>query len=75
MATAESVKAKLIGLIDASNAATGAADTDITAAINNLISGFVGGGVDIKSMKVTPTEVVQSVTLPALIGKQNVKEK
>ena len=72
MATAESVKAKLIGLIDASNAATGAADTDITAAINNLISGFVGGGVDIKSMKVTPTEVVQAVTLPALIGKQNV---
>ena len=72
MATAESVKAKLIGLIDASNAATGAADTDITTAINNLISGFGGGGVDIKSMKVTPTEVVQYVTLPALIGKQNV---
>lgn len=34
--------------------------------------GSGGGGVDIKSMKVTPTEVVQSVTLPALIGKQNV---
>lgn len=72
MATAESVKAKLHGLIDAANAVTGAADTDITAAINNLISGFVGGGVDIKSMTVTPTEVMQHVTLPALIGKQNV---
>lgn len=72
MATADSVKAKLQGLIDAANAVTGTADTDMTAAVNNLISGFGGGGIDIKSMTVTPAEVVSTVTLPELIGKQNV---
>lgn len=72
MATADSVKAKLQGLIDAANAVTGTADTDMTAAVNNLISGFGGGGIDIKSMTVTPAEAVSTVTLPELIGKQNV---
>lgn len=72
MATADSVKAKLQGLIDAANAVTGTADTDMTAAVNSLISGFGGGGADIKSMTVTPAEVVNTVTLPELIGKQNV---
>ena len=72
MATADSVKAKLQGLIDAANAVTGTTDTDMTAAVNNLISGFGGGGIDIKSMTVTPSEVVSTVTLPELIGKQNV---
>lgn len=46
MATAEGIKAKLQGLIEAANAATGAADADLTAAVQSLIDGFgqSGGG-------------------------------
>lgn len=71
MATAEGIKAKLQGLIEAANAATGNADADLTAAVNSLISGAGGGGA-VKSMTITPAEVVLTVTLPELIGKQNV---
>lgn len=42
MATAESVAAKLEGLISAANATTGKTDADLTTAINSLISGFGG---------------------------------
>lgn len=44
MATAESVKAKIQGLIDQSNEATGKEDTDLTAAVGSLIAGFGQGG-------------------------------
>lgn len=44
MVTAESVKAKLQGLIATANAATGNADADLTAAINALVAGFGQGG-------------------------------
>lgn len=44
MVTAESVKAKLQGLIDTANAATGNADADLTAAVNALAAGFGQGG-------------------------------
>ena len=46
MATAEGIKAKLQGLIEAANAATGNADADLTAAVQSLIDGFgqSGGG-------------------------------
>ena len=71
MATAEGIKAKLQGLIEAANAATGNADADLTAAVNSLISGAGGGGA-VKSMTITPAEQVKTVTLPELIGKQNV---
>lgn len=43
MATAESVAAKLKGLISTANATTGKTDADLTTAINSLISGFGGG--------------------------------
>lgn len=43
MATAESVKEKILGLIDQSNAATGNADADLTAAVGSLIAGFDQG--------------------------------
>lgn len=44
MVTAESVKAKLQGLIDTANAATGNADADLTAAVNALVAGFGQSG-------------------------------
>lgn len=43
MATAEGIKAKLQGLIEAANAATGNADADLTAAVNSLILGYGSG--------------------------------
>ncbi len=43
MATADSVKTKIQGLIDVANAATGKTDTDLTAAIGALVAGFGGG--------------------------------
>lgn len=43
MATAESVAAKLQALITAANATTGKTDTDLTTAVDSLISGFGGG--------------------------------
>lgn len=44
MATAQSVKAKLQGLIDSANAATGGSDTTLDAAVGTLIAGFGAGG-------------------------------
>ena len=44
MVTAESVKVKLQGLIDAANATTGGIDADLTAAVQSLIAGFGQGG-------------------------------
>lgn len=44
MATADSVKAKMQGLIDSANAKTGGNDTTLTAAVNALIAGFGSGG-------------------------------
>lgn len=42
MATAEGIKAKLQGLIEAANAKTGKSDTDLTAAVQSLIYGSGG---------------------------------
>ena len=44
MATADSVKAKLQGLIDTANNATGREDTDLSTAIRTLVQGFGSGG-------------------------------
>lgn len=44
MATADSVKAKMQGLIDSANAKTGGNDSTLTAAVNALIAGFGSGG-------------------------------
>ena len=43
MVTAESVKAKLQGLIATANATTGNADADLTAAVGALVAGFGQG--------------------------------
>lgn len=47
MATANSVKAKIQGLITAANAKTGSTDADLTTAVNTLIDGFGQGGVEL----------------------------
>ena len=44
MATADSVKAKIMGLIDAANRTTGRNDTDLTSAVNALIKGYGQSG-------------------------------
>lgn len=44
MATADSVKTKLQGLIDKANAATNGSDTNLTTALDRLIAGFGKGG-------------------------------
>ena len=44
MATAESVKGKIQGLIDSANAATGNTDADLSTAVGSLIAGFEQGG-------------------------------
>ncbi len=44
MATADSVKTKLQGLIAKANEATGNTDVDLTTAVNALVAGFGQGG-------------------------------
>lgn len=50
MATADSVKTKIQGLIAKSNTKTGAMDADLTSAVDRLVGGYGQGGVGI-----TPT--------------------
>ena len=64
MATAESVKAKLQGLIDKANDTTGSADANLTNAVDRLCDGYgSGGGVEVvaQSKTVTPTKARQTV--------------
>lgn len=58
MATAESVKDKIRGLIDTANAATGKSDKDLTSGVNSLVEGYV----KIKLQEKTATE--NGVVLP-----------
>lgn len=46
MATADSVKAKIQSLISKANSKTGRTDTDMTTAVNALISGYGQGGAN-----------------------------
>lgn len=73
MVTAESVKAKLQGLISLANATTGKTDTDLTAAVNALIAGFGQGGSSggtsgIYMAKITPAEDVNDFTVTHNLG-------
>lgn len=62
MATADSVKVKIQGLIDSANAKTGGNDTTLTGAVSTLIAGFgsgggsSGGASGIYMAKITPEE-------------------
>lgn len=53
MATAASVKAKIIGLIDKSNATTGNTDTDLTTAVDALVDGYGKGGETVETQEKT----------------------
>ena len=72
MVTAESVKAKLQGLINLANNTTGKTDTDLTAAVNALIAGFGQGGgssggtssFEVTEGTITPTTQSQTLRLP-----------
>lgn len=46
MATAESVKAKIRGLIETANTATGSTDADLTTAVSTLVDGYGKGSGD-----------------------------
>ena len=50
MVTADSVKSKIRGLIDKSNAKTGHTDADLTTAVNTLIDGFGQGGASLPTL-------------------------
>jgi hypothetical protein len=54
MATAESVKAKIQGLINVANDTTGANDTDLTTAVNKLVAGYGASGGSEEEFNLTP---------------------
>ncbi len=70
MATAESVKAKIQGLINTVNSTTGGDDTDLTAAVNALIAGFGQGG---GGVKVTEYVVTENADRGLWLNEQNIK--
>lgn len=71
MATAESVKEKLQGLIGLANTATGNTDTDLTAAVNALIAGFGQGGGS--GVKVTEYIVTEDTDRSLWLNEQQIK--
>lgn len=76
MATADSVKAKMQGLIDSANAKTGASDATLTAAVNTLIAGFGSGeseDTDLLMSILTRSITVFSDERNMIIGKSALK--
>lgn len=55
MATAESVKAKLRGLIDRANGVTGQTSANLTAAVEQLAAGYGQGGAGMTTVSVNVT--------------------
>jgi len=73
MATAESVKSKLTGLLASANAATGNADADLTAAVNALIEGYgQGGASNIYMAQITPAENISTLTIEHNLGTSDI---
>lgn len=75
MATADSVKAKIQGLIASANAKTGNTDADLTTAVNALIAGFgqggggsSGGASGIYMAKVTPARDAEGLVITHNLG-------
>lgn len=63
MVTADSVKAKLQGLIGRANGVTGKADATLTQAVEALIAGFGQGSAAVYSGSFTPAENIDSISL------------
>lgn len=79
MATAESVKTKIQGLLAMANEATGNSNTDLTTAVNALIAGFgqggsgsVGGASGIYMAKITPAEAIDRIAINHNLGTTNI---
>ena len=71
MVTAESVKAKLQGLINTANDATGAGDANLTAAVSTLIAGFGQGGGS--GVKMTEYVITEDADRSLWLNEQNIK--
>ena len=72
MATAESVKGKIQGLIDSANAATGNTDADLSTAVGALVAGFgQGGGSSMESGELTITDYYK-IAIPVSSKKTHV---
>lgn len=70
MATAESVKGKIQGLISQANEATGKTDADLTTAIGSLIAGFGQGGGSGDGDESTLTKVIDGTAPVEIVDKQ-----
>ena len=87
MATPDSVKAKIQGLIDKANGTTGGADTDLTAAVDALLAGYGQGEEAVlteltasENGEYTPEEGVDgfskvTVSVPVMEGTEPVLEE
>lgn len=62
MATAESVKNKIINLTNKANEITGNNDADLTSAVNSLVDGYGGGTANLQEKSVTPSDSEQNIT-------------
>ena len=75
MATADSVKAKLQGLLDSANETTGNEDKDLTSAVAALIAGYGQGGENnvegMYSGSFTPAEHLLNVEIAVGADTQN----
>lgn len=72
MATAESVKTKIQGLLATANEATGNSDTDLTTAVNALVAGF-GTGEGDGGVKVTEYILTEDADRSLWINEQGIK--
>lgn len=63
MATAESVKAKIQGLIVKSNEATGQEDADLTAAVGSLIAGFGQGESGVSADELKALRIIAGIEI------------
>lgn len=70
MVTADSVKAKIQGLIATANETTGQSDTTIASAITSLISGFGSGGIHCGTY-ITQERVIENLEFPTPGGATN----
>lgn len=69
MATVQSVKAKLQGLIDKSNATTGNSDKDLTSAVEALVIGYGVGNILIEVSNAEQMDAILAAATDADIGK------
>lgn len=72
MATIESIKSKIQGLIDTANATTGDTAVDMSSAVNALIAGFGQGGGG-SNVKITEYVVTENADRSLWLNEQQIK--